>query len=254
MPGTRPSCPGRQESPARPPVRDSSCSVGHVNGRIGDVGRSGPVAAVPGDRRSLCGSTWCGTLSAAPGIRHARCGGRRSEASAPGRVLRYTGLPSRSALVAPPLRLAALRWREVCVALGRSRPPLGVSTAFLVAVTHFFGTLFPRVPPLRMCPSRSSGGTFSRTARPPVRDSSCSVGHVNGRIGDVGRSGPVVAAVPGDRRSLCGSTWCGTLSAAPGIRHARCGGTPSTTSGWPRSTRSSWRDAAAGGGSGDRPR
>jgi hypothetical protein len=80
MPGTRPSCPGRQESPARPPLRDSSCSVGHVNGRIGDVGRSGPVAAVPGDRRSLCGS---------PVVRHSFSG-----AWHPPRAARRTSLGS----------------------------------------------------------------------------------------------------------------------------------------------------------------
>jgi hypothetical protein len=74
-------------------------------------------------------------------------------AAASGIVLSSTGLPSRSALVAPPLRLAALRWREAFVVLGRYRPPPGVSTAFLVAVTRFSDSRFPRVPPLRMCPS-----------------------------------------------------------------------------------------------------
>jgi hypothetical protein len=33
-------------------------------------------------------------------------------------ILRFTGLPSRSALVAPPLRLAARRWREALVLRG----------------------------------------------------------------------------------------------------------------------------------------
>jgi hypothetical protein len=59
--------------------------------------------------------------------------------------LRNTGLPSRSALDAPPLRLAALRWRGASVVLGRLRPPPVVSTAFLVTVSHLFGGRFQRV-------------------------------------------------------------------------------------------------------------
>jgi hypothetical protein len=69
-------------------------------------------------------------------------------------VLRCTGLPSRSARVAPPLRLAALRWRGAPVFLGRFRPPSGVSTAFLVAVARFSKARSPRVPPSRMCAGR----------------------------------------------------------------------------------------------------
>jgi hypothetical protein len=38
-------------------------------------------------------------------------------AASSGMVLRSTGLPSRSALVAPPFRLAALRWRGAFVIL-----------------------------------------------------------------------------------------------------------------------------------------
>jgi hypothetical protein len=51
-------------------------------------------------------------FSAAPGSATRACGGPRSAAALLGPFLRFTGLPSRSALVAPPLRLAALRWRE----------------------------------------------------------------------------------------------------------------------------------------------
>jgi hypothetical protein len=65
---------------------------------------------------------------------------------------RHTGLPSRSALVAPPLRLAALRWLAAFVLLGWSRPPPGVSTAFLVAVTRFSGRPFPGEPHTVLCP------------------------------------------------------------------------------------------------------
>jgi hypothetical protein len=80
----------------------------------------------------------------------------RSPTLALGPVLRRTGLPSRSALalVAPPLRLAALRWREAFVVLDRSRPPPGVSTACLVAVTHFSITPFPGEPHTVLCPSK----------------------------------------------------------------------------------------------------
>jgi hypothetical protein len=72
-----------------------------------------PTGAVPGARRSLPGSAQSETSSAAPGIRHARCGVPRQAATPRGPFSRSTGLPSHSALVAPPLRLAALRWREV---------------------------------------------------------------------------------------------------------------------------------------------
>jgi hypothetical protein len=69
-------------------------------------------------------------------------------------VLRSTGLPSRSALVAPPFRLAALRWRVAFVVLGRSRPPPGDSTACLVAATRFSVTPFPGEPHTVLCPSK----------------------------------------------------------------------------------------------------
>jgi hypothetical protein len=60
-------------------------------------------------------------------------------AAALGMVLRSTGLPSRSALVAPPLRLAALRWRGAFDELSRPRPPPGVSAACSVAVARLSG-------------------------------------------------------------------------------------------------------------------
>jgi hypothetical protein len=167
-------------------------------------------------------------------------------------VLRFTGLPSRSALDAPPLRLAALRWRGAFYELSRSRPPPGVSTACSVVVARFSGgackvfsvsrvrepgtaekgttRLGPegdrRMPGTR--PSCSSRQALP--ARPPVREASCSAGHVilvprdvrKRRAGDALRSGPT-GAVPGDRRSLSGPTRSDTPSAAPGIRHARFG-------------------------------
>jgi hypothetical protein len=74
-------------------------------------------------------------------------------AAASGMVIRFTGLPSRSALVAPPLRLAALRWRGAFVILGRLRPPPGVSTACLVAVARFSGRPFPGEPHTALCRS-----------------------------------------------------------------------------------------------------
>jgi hypothetical protein len=98
-------------------------------------------------------------------LRHARCGQPHSRAAFRGRVLRLTGLPSRSALVAPPLRLAALRWRVAFAVLVRSRPPPGVSTAFLVAVTHCSESPNPRIATLENVPAeaRSGRGTFSRS-------------------------------------------------------------------------------------------
>jgi hypothetical protein len=74
--------------------------------------------------------------------------------AASGMFLRCTGLPSRSALAAPPLRLAALRWRGTCVILGRFRPPPVGSAACIVTGARFSVTRFPGVPPLRMCPCR----------------------------------------------------------------------------------------------------
>jgi hypothetical protein len=62
-------------------------------------------------------------------------------------VLRNTGLPSRSALVAPPLRLAALRWRAPFFVLVRSRPPPNVSTACLVTAARFSGRESRGCPP-----------------------------------------------------------------------------------------------------------
>jgi hypothetical protein len=70
-----------------------------------------------------------------------------------GPFLSDTGLPSRSALVAPGLRLAALRWREANVILGRLRPPPSVSTAFLVDATRFSVTPFPGEPHTALCRS-----------------------------------------------------------------------------------------------------
>jgi hypothetical protein len=97
-------------------------------------------------------------------------------------IRRCTGLPSRSALVAPPLRLAALRWRA---AFSRS-----------VDHGHRWASRRPSWWPRRASPSRQSRGSPTRycahrnsnaigtmpcTARPPVRDFSCSakatVGH-----------------------------------------------------------------------------
>jgi hypothetical protein len=69
-------------------------------------------------------------------------------------VLRCAGLLSRSALAAPPLRLAALLWRVAFDLLGGSRPPPGVSTGCLVAVEHFSGGASPGFSVSRM---RESG-------------------------------------------------------------------------------------------------
>jgi hypothetical protein len=97
--------------------------------------------------------------------------GLRSAQRSASSVFRDTGLPSSSALVAPPLRLAALRWRVAFVVLVRNRPPSGVSAACLVAGARFSGHALPEGAPLENVPkhARSVCGTFSRTARPPLR-------------------------------------------------------------------------------------
>jgi hypothetical protein len=102
--------------------------------------------AAPGPERSRGPDTAIGH-----GHGRGRCGETAVVPEPP--FLRDTGLPSRSALVAPPLRLAAQRWRAAFFMLVRSRPPPGVSTACLEAVARFSEARSPRVPPLRMCPS-----------------------------------------------------------------------------------------------------
>jgi hypothetical protein len=170
------------------------------------------------------------------GVGHGR-GRFRGPAAPLGPFLRSTGLPSRSALVAPALWLATLRWREALVVLVRSRPPSGVSTACLVAVTRFSGARLELVrdPRVRepgtaergsagLCPDsdRRMPGTRSSCSwsqasplRPPMREFTFSAGHAKGRNGGGGASEPT-GAVPGDRRSLSGPTYCETSSAAPG--------------------------------------
>jgi hypothetical protein len=97
-------------------------------------------------------------------------------AAVPGPFFRSTGLPSRAAHVAPSLRLAALRWHLVIGLLGRYRPPSGVSTAFLPAVTRFAVTE-SRGSPTRHCAHRNSNaiGTIPCTAHPSVRPNPFSV-------------------------------------------------------------------------------
>jgi hypothetical protein len=96
-----------------------------------------PVASRPDASQDIFSGAW---------LRHARFGEPRQAGAPLGLFLRFTGLPSRSALVAPPLRLAAQRWRETFVVLGESRPPSGVSTAFLPAVALFSAAPFPGEP------------------------------------------------------------------------------------------------------------
>jgi hypothetical protein len=111
-----------------------------------------------------------------PGTVGGRGRGFCGETNAPlSPFLRFTGLPSRSARGGAPLRLTALRWLEALGELVQSRPPPGVSTAFLPAVARFSVTE-SRGSPTRHCAHRNSNavGTMPCTARPPVRDVSCS--------------------------------------------------------------------------------
>jgi hypothetical protein len=87
-------------------------------------------------------------------LRHARCGEPRPAVALLGPFLRITGLPSRSALVALPLRLAALRRPRWIVLLERCRPPPGVSAACLVAMARCFGRPFPGEPHTVLCSSK----------------------------------------------------------------------------------------------------
>jgi hypothetical protein len=145
---------------ARPPLRAITCPAESVilgpqgaregaNRRGAAFGAHGsgawrpPIASRSEALRGLFSGAW---------LRHARFAEPRLAAAPLGPFLQLTGLPSRSALIAPPLRLAALRWPGSVASLERWWPPPGVSTACFVAVAHFSGTRFPRVPPSRMCP------------------------------------------------------------------------------------------------------
>jgi hypothetical protein len=156
-----------------PPLRHFSCTEWLVilvsrgarkgacrwEGRFGAHGSGAwrpPVASRPDVSRDVFSGAW---------LRHARSGELRSAAAFLGQFLRLTGLPSRSVPAAPPLRLAALRWRVAVVVLGGSQPPPGVSTAFLVAVARLSDTRLPRIATLENVPTRTRGvsSTFSRS-------------------------------------------------------------------------------------------
>jgi hypothetical protein len=148
-------------------------------------------------------------------------------------ILRCAGLPSRSALVAPPVRLAALRWREAFVLLGRSRPPPGVSSGYSESRVREPGTAGRETACLRPQSDRRMPGTRSSCPRrqpSPLRDVSCSAGYVifaprgamKWRIGDVGRPGPT-GAVPAISPVAFRSPAFRTLFSDDWLRHARFG-------------------------------
>jgi hypothetical protein len=179
MPGTRSSCPWRQTSP----VREVTCPVGHEKGRTGGGASRGPR------ERCLATATRAAENQGQRQGQHQRTanseqlryrdghGYRPRQRPRPSVTATVTDFNAAECLV---LRLAALRWRVAFVVLVRNRPPSGVSTACLVAVAHFSGTRFPRVPPLENVPKqpRSVCGTFSRTARPPLRPYPFSISRV----------------------------------------------------------------------------
>jgi hypothetical protein len=152
MPGTRPSCARRQASL----VREVTCPVGHEKGRTGGGASRGPR------ERCLATATRAAENQGQRQGQHQRTanseqlryrdghGYRPRQRPRPSVTATVTDFNAAECLV---LRLAALRWRVAFVVLVRNRPPSGVSTACLVAVAHFSGTRFPRVPPSRMCPS-----------------------------------------------------------------------------------------------------
>jgi hypothetical protein len=130
--------------------------------------------------------------------------------------LTNTGLPSRSALVAPPLRLVALRWRVALVVLVWIRPPPVVSTACLLAVTHFSRTPFPGEPHTALCPYRLERWRHNTVYRTPA-GARCLV-HLGVREG-AQRSEALLGAhgaVPGIRRSRSGRRRTMSPSAVPG--------------------------------------
>jgi hypothetical protein len=162
MPGTRSSCSGGPASP----WRDVSCSAALVI-LVLSVARDGAQrlriafgahgTRSQSFRRLRFGRRPVVSSSAMTGSA-TRVPENLSRQQRPlGLFLRFTGLPSRSALVAPPLRLAALRWCATFVVLGAYRPPPGVSTACLVAVTHCPAAPFPGEPHTVLCPSKLEG-------------------------------------------------------------------------------------------------
>jgi hypothetical protein len=146
-------------------------------------------------------------------------------------VLRCTGLPSRSAPVAPPLRLAALRWREVIFIFVRIQPPPSVSTACLVAVTHVPGRPFPGEPHTVLCPSKLERNRHNTVYCTPAgarilvlrrgRDSRTTGSHevANRRRGAPGAHGSGAWHPPVALRSKAGPFSFG----GAWLRHARCG-------------------------------
>jgi hypothetical protein len=168
-------------------------------------------------------------------------------------VLRCTGLPSRSALVAPPFRLAALRWREVIFIFVRIQPPPSVSTACLVAVTHVPGRPFPGEPHTVLCPSKLERNRHNTVYCTPAgarilvlrrgRDSRTTGSHevANRRRGAPGAHGSGAWHPPVALRSKAGPFSFG----GAWLRHARCG-EPAAASG-------SAAAAAAGAAAGTAP-
>jgi hypothetical protein len=145
--------------------------------------------------------------------------------------LTNTGLPSRSALVAPPLRLVALRWRVALVVLVWIRPPPVVSTACLLAVTHFSRTPFPGEPHTALCPYRLERWRHNTVYRTPA-GARCLV-HLGVREG-AQRSEALLGAhgaVPGIRRSRSGRRRTMSSFSGAWLRHARPGEPASADSG-----------------------
>jgi hypothetical protein len=160
MPGTRSSCSGGPASP----WRDVSCSAALVilvlSGARDGAQRLRIAFGAHGTRsqsfrRLRFGRRPVVSSSATTGSA-TRVPENLSSAAAPlGPFLRFTGLPSRSALVAPPLRLAALRWREAFVVLGRLSATSGRLDGLLGGCDALSPSApFPGEPHTVLCPSR----------------------------------------------------------------------------------------------------
>jgi hypothetical protein len=140
-------------------------------------------------RREAAGSPRAGRAASHPHLRMAVRPAARplrpQGAFEPHGRFRNTGLLSRAA--APPLQLAALRWRVASVVLVRSRPPPGsASSGFSVSRVWEPGTAGRESAGLRPEGGRRMPGThpsgpwrLTEPLRSPVREFSCSAGPEN---------------------------------------------------------------------------
>jgi hypothetical protein len=151
-------------------ARRAGCPPHHGKRRQEIGGYPVPPRAVQSPAAGTAAAAGSGTASSA-GDRYGHgyrsrppgTGSVTDEIVAEHRVLRYTGLLSRS--TPSPLQLTFLRRPAATSSSSASRsPPVG-SAACLVTVARFSVTRFPRVPPSRMC-SRQLAGSSAHSQGP----------------------------------------------------------------------------------------